>query len=62
MPGRFVVRYKQGGQFHLVPVAKTGQVVATSEAYTTKRRCLEGIQSVKRLAADAPVEDEAPEA
>jgi uncharacterized protein YegP (UPF0339 family) len=43
-------------------VAENGQVVATSETYTTKRRCLEGIESVKRLAADAPVEDEAPDA
>jgi hypothetical protein len=29
------------------------------ETYTTKRRCFEGIESVKRLAADAPVEDDA---
>jgi uncharacterized protein YegP (UPF0339 family) len=59
MPGKFLVRHKQGGQFHFVLVAENGQVVATSETYTTKRRCLEGIESVKRLAADAPVEDDA---
>jgi uncharacterized protein YegP (UPF0339 family) len=58
MPGKFVVRHKQGRQFHFVLVAENGQVVATSETYTTKRRCLEGIESVKRLAADASVEDE----
>jgi uncharacterized protein YegP (UPF0339 family) len=61
MPGTFVVRHDQGGEFHFVPVAGNGQLVATSETYPTKRRCLEGIQSVKRLAADAPVEDEAPD-
>jgi uncharacterized protein YegP (UPF0339 family) len=52
MPGKFSsVRHKQGRQFHFVLVAENGQVVATSETYTTKRRCLEGIESVKRLAA-----------
>src|SRR5215211_4371233 len=49
MPGKFVVRHRQGGQFHFVLVAENRQVVATSETYTTKRRCLEGIESVKGL-------------
>jgi uncharacterized protein YegP (UPF0339 family) len=49
MPGKFVVRHRQGGQFHCVLVAENRQVVATSETYTTKRRCLEGIESVKGL-------------
>jgi hypothetical protein len=35
--------------------------MATTAERTTKRRCLDGIESVKRLAADAPVEDEAPD-
>jgi uncharacterized protein len=60
-PSKFVVRHRQGGQFHFVIVAENGQVVATSETYMTKRRCLEGIDAVKRLAADAPVENEAPD-
>jgi uncharacterized protein YegP (UPF0339 family) len=34
MPGKFVVRHRQGGQFHCVLVAENRQVVATSETYT----------------------------
>jgi uncharacterized protein YegP (UPF0339 family) len=61
MPGKFVIRHRQGEQFHFALVAENGQVLAPSETYTTKRRCLEGIESVKRLAAGAPVEDETPD-
>ena len=42
MPGKFVVRHKQGGQYHFVLKAENSQVVATSETYTTMRRCRAG--------------------
>jgi uncharacterized protein YegP (UPF0339 family) len=42
MPGKSSSATSQGGQYHFVLVAENGQVVATSETYTTKRRCLEG--------------------
>jgi uncharacterized protein YegP (UPF0339 family) len=61
MPGKFVVRHKQGGQYHFVLKAENGHVLATRETYTTKRRWLDGIESVKRRAADAPVADAAPD-
>jgi uncharacterized protein YegP (UPF0339 family) len=61
MSGRFVVRHKQAGQYHFVLKAENGHVLATRETYTTKRRWLDGIESVKRRAADAPVADAAPD-
>ena len=44
--GKFVVRQtKTGVKFDLK--ATNGEVIATSEVYTTERTCLQGIQSVK---------------
>jgi len=37
--------------------ATNGQVIATSEGYTTKASCKNGIESVKKNAPDAPVEE-----
>ena len=37
--------------------ATNGQVIAASEGYTTKASCKNGIESVKKNAADAPVEE-----
>lgn len=36
--------------------ATNGQVIAASEGYTTKAACKNGIESVRKNAADAPVE------
>lgn len=36
--------------------ATNGQVIATGEGYTTKAACKNGIESVRKNAADAPVE------
>jgi uncharacterized protein YegP (UPF0339 family) len=42
MPGKFVVRRKQRADRSASwLVAENGQVFATSETYTTKRRCVE---------------------
>lgn len=44
--GKFVVRQtKTGVKFDLK--ATNGEIIATSEVYTTERTCLQGIQSVK---------------
>lgn len=37
--------------------AENGEVLAHSEAYTRKASAYQGIEAVKRLAADAPVEE-----
>ena len=57
MPGKFVVKKGTTGKFRFALVSTNGQVVATSEPYETKRAAMNGIASVKKLAADAAVVD-----
>ena len=55
--GKFVVKeVKTGVKFNLV--ATNGQVIGTSEIYTTKTACQNGIKSVKTNAASANIEDQ----
>ena len=58
MAGKFVIAYQAGKGYHFNLLASNGQVIATSEHYETRRSCEEGIESVKRNAPDAPVEDQ----
>ena len=55
--GKFVIRKVNTGiKFDLK--ATNGQVIATSEVYTTKAACKNGIESVKKNAAVAGVENQ----
>lgn len=55
--GKFVVKEtKTGIKFDLK--AGNGEVIATSEVYTTKAACVKGIESVKKNSAVAAVEDQ----
>ncbi len=55
--GKFVVKEtKTGVKFDLK--AGNGEVIATSEVYTTKAACVKGIESVKKNSAVAAVEDQ----
>lgn len=55
--GKFVVRNTATGtKFDLK--ATNGQVIATSEVYESKAACLNGVESVKKNAAVAKVEDQ----
>ena len=58
MPGKFVVKKGSTGKFRFNLVATNGQVVLTSEAYESKAKCLNGVRSVAKLAADAVIEDQ----
>jgi uncharacterized protein len=58
MAGKFVLKKGSTGKFHFNLHAANGQVIATSEAYNSKESALNGIESVKKNAPDAPVEDE----
>ena len=58
MPGKFVVKKGTTGKFRFNLLSTNGQVVATSEAYNTKAAAHGGIRAVKKLAADAVVEDQ----
>ena len=52
--GKFVVTVRKNGDFQFNLKATNGQVILTSEGYTTKAACLNGIESVRK---NAPVED-----
>ncbi|MDI9540807.1 MAG: YegP family protein [Bacillota bacterium] len=55
--GKYVVRKKENGaSFNLV--AGNGEVIGVSEFYTSENNCLNGIESVRRNAPEANVEDQ----
>lgn len=55
--GKFVVKEtKTGVKFDLK--AGNGEVIATSEVYSSKAGCMNGIESVKKNAPAAAVEDQ----
>ena len=55
--GKFVVKeVKTGFKFDLK--AANGEVIATSEVYTTEQGCLGGVESVRKNAVDAKLEDQ----
>lgn len=55
--GKFVAKAtKTGFVFNLK--AGNGETIATSEVYTTEAACLKGVESVRKNAADAKLEDQ----
>jgi uncharacterized protein YegP (UPF0339 family) len=48
--GKFVVSTRKNGEFQFNLKAGNGQVILTSEGYSTKANCLKGIESVKKNA------------
>lgn len=55
--GKFVVKQvKTGMVFNLK--AGNGEVIATSEIYTTEAACMSGIESVRKNAVEAKLEDQ----
>jgi uncharacterized protein YegP (UPF0339 family) len=58
MSGKFVLKKGASGKFHFNLHAANGQIIATSEAYNSKEAALNGIESVKKNAPDARVDDE----
>jgi uncharacterized protein len=55
---KFEVYKDRGGEYRWRLRAQNRQILASSgEAYSDKRGCLAAIESVKRAAADAPVEE-----
>ena len=58
--GKFVIKEtKTGFTFNLK--ASNGQVIATSEVYTTKAACTNGIESVQKNAPAAAIENQTKE-
>jgi uncharacterized protein len=58
MAGKFELKKGDSGKYHFNLVAGNGQVIATSQTYERKHTALDGIESVRKNAPDAPVEDE----
>ena len=46
--GKFVITLRKNGEFQFNLKASNGQVILTSEGYTTKSACMNGIESVRK--------------
>ncbi|HEY3735674.1 MAG TPA: YegP family protein [Streptosporangiaceae bacterium] len=57
MNGKFVLEQGSTGKYHFNLEASNGQVIATSQHYDSKESALNGIESVRRNAPEAGVED-----
>lgn len=54
---KFEVYKDKAGEFRFRLKATNGQIIATSEGYKALAGCMNGIESVKKNAADAVVEE-----
>ena len=54
---KYEVYKDKAGEFRFRLKAKNGEIIATGEGYKAKASCVNGIESVKKNAADAPVEE-----
>ena len=50
MPGKFEIKKAKDGQFHFNLKAANGEIILSSETYTTKRNAKKGIESVRKNA------------
>ena len=53
---KFEIYADKAGEFRFRLKATNGQIIAVSEGYKAMASCLNGIESVKKNAVDAPVE------
>lgn len=54
---KFEVYLDKGGEYRFRLKARNGEIIAVSEGYKAKASCLNGIESVKKNAPDAPTEE-----
>lgn len=50
--GKFEVSVRKNGEYQFNLKATNGQVILSSEGYTTKAACLNGVESVKKNAVE----------
>jgi len=55
---KFEMYVDKGGEFRFRLKARNGEIIATSEGYKAKASCLNGIESVRKNAADSVIEKE----
>ncbi len=56
--GKFVVYKDKRGEFRWKLLADNNQIIAVGEGYTSKAGCMNGIDSVKKNAPKAKVDDQ----
>lgn len=57
MAGKFELYKDKGGKFRFRIKASNGQIIASSEAYNSKKSAENGIASVQKNAPDAAISD-----
>lgn len=55
---KFEVYQDKAGEYRFRLKARNGEIIAVSEGYKAKPSCMNGIESVRKNAPDAPVEQE----
>lgn len=58
MAMRFVVKQDRGGSYRFHLTSPDGHVLASSHAYDSKSEALDGIDTVRRDASEADVDDQ----
>jgi uncharacterized protein YegP (UPF0339 family) len=58
MAGKFELYKDKAGKFRFRLKAGNGQVIATGEAYESKAAAMNGIESVRKNAGDATLDDQ----
>jgi uncharacterized protein len=58
MAAKFVLSKAKNGKFHFSLKAGNGEIIATSQMYDSKSGALNGIESVKKNAPGAVVDDQ----
>ncbi|MGW0805636.1 YegP family protein [Nonomuraea sp. NPDC002799] len=58
MAGRFVISKDERGGYRFALVANNGQTLAVGEGYSSKAACVNGIETVRRNAPDAAIDDQ----
>ena len=54
---KFEIYNDKAGEFRFRLKATNGEIIATSEGYKSMKSCVNGVESVKKNAADSDIED-----
>lgn len=52
MAGKFVISRRSNGEFQFCLCASNGQTILTSEGYSSRDACMNGVESVRKNAPD----------
>ena len=55
---KFEIYTDKAGEFRFRLKARNGEIIGVSEGYTTKTNCVNGVESVKKNAAEAEIVEE----